>query len=129
MQILDKERVMCFDVDDTLVMWQSHWRRYDRRECVAIDDPYCGGVILLKPNYDHIRLLRKSKARGAAVVVWSHGGFRWAEAVIKGLGLTMYVDVIMSKPDDYVDDIPIENWGLRNLYIKNGYGISNETHE
>lgn len=116
------EKVMCFDVDDTLVMWPRRpWVDYHSNECVYIDDPYLPGEqVRVKPNYDHIRLMRKAKARGCLVIVWSHGGSKWAEAVIKGLTLSMYVDIIMTKPDDYVDDMNIEMWGMRNLYQKGG---------
>lgn len=130
MIVFPQESSMMFDVDDTLVMWGHNILGRnpvrDRKDYIMIPDPYWEGeYIRLWPNHDHIRLLRRARSRGRLVGVWSHGGARWAETVIKGLGLQMYPHFIMTKPDDYVDDIPIENWGMRNLYCKNGFGSSN----
>lgn len=47
---------------------------------------------------------------GQIVIVWSAGGYKWAESVVKSLGLSLFVDVAMSKPTWYYDDIPCQKW-------------------
>tara|TARA_R100000951_G_scaffold101420_1_gene92910 strand:- start:9962 stop:10393 length:432 start_codon:yes stop_codon:yes gene_type:complete len=96
--------LVAYDCDDTLVMW-------DLPDGMMLNDdalvtiPCRGQEERCLPNEHNITLLKKFAMRGHTVIVWSGGGVDWAEAVIKGLGLEEYVDVIMSKPAYYIDDI------------------------
>lgn len=103
--------VVCFDVDDTLVMWLSDAEKQKRRiELVAFNNPLTGRRIKLVPNTHSIERLKKEKGKGNTVVVWSAGGYQWAKTVVKRLLLTDYVDLIMSKPLGYIDDLHCTEW-------------------
>ena len=45
------------------------------------------------------------RSRDHTIVVWSAGGYKWAEAAVKALGLTKFVDVVMCKPSWIYDDL------------------------
>lgn len=106
------EHVVCFDCDDTLVMWGK------KTNDVYIKDPYTDSDILLKKHNKHIKLLQDYKARGYYVVVWSAGGYLWAKAVVEGLGLRDSVDHIMAKPVKYVDDLDATEILGTRVYLK-----------
>ena len=118
MKTVDTDNAMFFDVDDTLVMWEE---TPIFNETVVITDPYNGELETLYLNNCHIRLLKRSKHRGRTIVVWSHGGFKWAEAVVKALELEEYVDLVMTKMEDYVDDLDVDEWALKNIYLNKAY--------
>lgn len=124
MIINEKENIVCYDVDDTLVMWGSNFDSpYDDNGVIdpkrkAFIDPYDNSTNYLTPHKKHIGLLKKHKGRGCMVVVWSAAGVKWAESIIKELGLEEYVDVVTTKPSKYVDDLPgSEILGTR-IYLK-----------
>ena len=96
-----------FDVDDTLVMWEPLDPATDSTvEAIPFLDPNDGSTIFLQPHRKHIKMLKRHALSGHKIVVWSHGGSDWAEAVVDQLNLRGYVDVIMSKPSWYYDDLP-----------------------
>ncbi len=97
--IVLRENAWFCDVDDTLVMWGMR----DHPEAKEFEN--CGFKELLVPHAKHIELLKQAKFRGHVVIVWSAGGADWAEEVVKKLGLESYVDVIVSKPDWFIDDL------------------------
>jgi phosphoserine phosphatase len=120
MQVIRNESVVCFDVDDTLVMWNHVGTALK----IPVECPYDGSSFDLTPHESHIKLLKNHKARGHIVVVWSQSGYAWAESVIKTLGLSEYVDFIMTKPRTYVDDLPVQEWLQDRVYIEptSGWG-------
>jgi FMN phosphatase YigB (HAD superfamily) len=117
MQVINKENVIFFDVDDTLVLWDEK-HRAQGTFLVRITDPYDNKTVWLTPHQPHIKLLKNHFARGTVIVVWSQGGFAWAEAVVKALGLEDYVHFVMSKPRAYVDDLPTTSWMTERIFIK-----------
>lgn len=114
MNILDNEHVIMFDVDDTLVMWPSK----KSKKNIKLRDPYLNKDVFLTPNKRHIALLKTHKVRGYLVVVWSAAGFKWAQEVVKRLGLNNYVDLIMSKPTKFVDDLQAHEVLGTRVYLK-----------
>lgn len=113
MKVIDNENTVFFDVDETLI---QHCAYTDDCE-VEVEDPIADRIITVNKHYQHIRLLKEEKARGRYIVVWSAGGYQWAENVIKALDLSIYVDLVMTKPLAYVDDKPITEWLSRRIYI------------
>jgi phosphoserine phosphatase len=114
MKITHNDSVIFFDVDDTLVVW-TKIRKGDK--AVLVTCPYTAEQYILKKHLAHIKILKDRKARGSYVVVWSAGGYKWAEAVIRALQLETYVDQIMSKPIAYVDDKPSKAFMGEHIYL------------
>jgi predicted phosphatase len=110
-------RLVTFDVDDTLVIWD--WRSVDPegKGLVQIKNPDGNCTETVLPHYRHIELLRQFKARGHTVVVWSQGGSAWAASVCRTLGIDHLVDYAMDKPNWYVDDLPSEAWMRAPIYL------------
>jgi beta-phosphoglucomutase-like phosphatase (HAD superfamily) len=90
MQVVDSTHNVCFDVDDTLIMWEWYHEHEDTDSLITIDDNGYPTVVL--PNQPHIELLKRYKAKGKTVIVWSQSGHEWAERVVRALGLEKYVD-------------------------------------
>lgn len=112
MVVETNENIVCFDVDDTLVIWTIPPGR--EKECILFDS--FGVPEWLLPHKHHIKLLKQFKARGQKVIVWSQGGAQWAEAVVKTLKLEDYVDVVMAKPKWVIDDLPAATW-MQRTYL------------
>lgn len=106
MLVLPKHSAAYFDIDDTLVLWGKP-KDVPHDQLVFVQEPGPRGErVALVPHLSHIAQLKKFKESGNwHVVVWSQGGGDWAYAVIEALGLQNYVDVCMSKPTIYYDDI------------------------
>jgi phosphoglycolate phosphatase-like HAD superfamily hydrolase len=103
MQVLKKETTVFCDVDQTLVIWTKKYAN-PHTGAIKIIDPYTQDTLYLQPHKPHIRLLKQYKTRGYGVVVFSKAGYKWAEAVVKAVGLEPTVDLVMSKSDKYIDD-------------------------
>lgn len=114
-RIINNESNIFFDVDDTLVMWGT--AMHEHEDCIVVVDPYDQSLIHLRPHQPHIKLLKNHHARGSYITVWSAGGFQWAEAVIKALQLEGFVDVVMSKPRAYVDDLTASEVLGERIYL------------
>ena len=116
MRVVENENMVCFDIDETLVVWNVPAGREE--EAITFDN--FGYSERLLPHHAHIKLLKQFKVRGQYVVVWSQGGYRWALEVVKRLGLEEYVDLVMSKPKWIVDDLPAAAWTKRSYLDLNG---------
>lgn len=105
MQINKNDHVICFDVDDTLVMWDYP---------INLDSWIVRvGGYQVTPHLYHIEAIKKAKARGHYVIVWSQGGQEWASEVVRTLQLQDYVDLVMCKPKWIFDDLPPDAWMKR----------------
>lgn len=99
------EQVITFDCDDTLIRWEENWTQ-PFEGSVKIVCPHTKQVSYHRPHKRHISFLKKHRAKGYTVVVWSSAGTLWASEVVKSLKLEEYVDIVMSKPCKVVDDLP-----------------------
>ena len=117
MKVIKSHRIVFIDVDDTLVIWDWKDISPDGIGLITVSDPVSGFTQQLLPHERHINLLKQFKARGHTVVVWSQGGYSWADTVVKALGLEELVDVVMSKPDWYIDDIPAAAFMGKNVCL------------
>jgi len=118
LMILKSDNLIYFDVDETLVFWRTD--NYNDSDLIKVPDPYMRegqSFVKMVPHKRNIDLLKRNKGQGRSVVVWSAGGVFWAESVIKTLKLENYVDLIIAKPSVYVDDRPMETWGLNRIYL------------
>lgn len=115
--------VFC-DVDDTLVGWGKP-EFVDNGNFVQIE---CEGFkethwIL----WENVEALKLHKTRGHKIVVWSAGGYKWAEAVVKALKLEDIVDLVCAKPMWVYDDLqPAEFMPKAKLAPKDGAKASQD---
>ena len=105
MQVVDNSHIICFDVDDTLVMWLWDQAEREKHAKDLIEVGKGNFKTLLLPHFQHIELLKRYKAKGKVVIVWSQSGNQWAEEVVKALKLEEFVDFVFTKPEKYVDDL------------------------
>lgn len=117
MKIIENESTVFCDIDDTLVMWSDLFSQ-PHEGAIPIIDPYDNSTNYLVPHKKHINLLKKYKGRGQSVIIWSAGGYKWALSVVKALGLEEYVDLVMSKPMKYIDDLQASEILGTRLYLK-----------
>lgn len=119
MKVVESERIVFCDCDDTLVMHHKSKETPEVRVINPFDKEYVkdNRTCLLYKNMPMIRLLKEEKQRGAYIIVWSRGGFAWAKAVVEALKLETYVDQVMSKPLTYMDDKDISEWLKDRVYI------------
>lgn len=104
MIVMPERKTVYFDIDDTLVASSAESIFPDNSREVNFRNRR------FLVHSKHCELMKDFKARGHIVVVWSAGGSEWAEQVILALKLQSYVDLIITKPDWYVDDKPSSDW-------------------
>jgi len=75
--------VICFDVDDTLIV-----------PCVAT------GLDIDTPNYENIAIYRYFQKQGCHMIIWSGGGIDWATRWAEKLGLQPDEIRVKEKSDD-----------------------------
>lgn len=122
-KVLKSHIVSCYDCDDTLVrwIWDQNEKEELRHKLVKFhikNIVYHTSHVWLLPNEEVITNLKLNKTTGSSIIVWSAGGYSWAEEVVKVLKLEEYVDIIMSKPSMYVDDLPCAEWMGKWLVVK-----------
>jgi hypothetical protein len=114
MNVIKNEHIVYVDVDDTLVLHNPPSGEYDH---VDVKDPIGNRVIRLAIHLPMVRLLKEEFSRGSYIVVWSRGGYRWAENVVSALNLQDYVHQVQTKPLVYMDDKDISEWLTYRIYL------------
>ena len=106
MVVIRSDKTVWCDVDDTLVGWGQPPE--GRSKTLAIK---CGEFVdthwIIEENVEALKL---HKSRGHKIIVWSMGGYEWAEAVVKALELDNIVDLVCSKPTWVIDDLEPRVW-------------------
>jgi FMN phosphatase YigB (HAD superfamily) len=119
MIVIPGNRIVYCDVDSTILDWDSTQEDKEKNGVLftcpgsMVYDPEDGSEIgfagewseLLVPNWPQIEQLKKHRLRHHTVVVWSSGGYDWAETAVRTLKLEQYVDVVISKPVWLYDDL------------------------
>ena len=113
MILLTNQKTIFFDVDDTLVMDGFQQNGPLKNKLKKFKSPWGGPHEYLLPHESHIAELKRAKREGFTVVVWSAGGALWANEVVRVLKLKDHVDVILSKPSEYWDDIDANDFMTR----------------
>lgn len=89
-------RVVFVDVDDTLIRTVGAKRI---------------------PMPATVAAVRRWKAEGAQLFLWSTGGADYCREVAEALGIADCFDAFLPKPTVYVDDQPVGEWRLcKHLY-------------
>lgn len=104
MKVARTENTLVCDVDDTLIFWDSNCNK-PFVDALEVTCPHDGRRTWHRVHKRHVEFLKKQHAKGYTVVVWSASGVGWAQAVVEKLGITDYVDFVMSKPLKWVDDL------------------------
>lgn len=123
MEIVENENTVFFDIDDTLILHihpDIATDKYEELGYIKFIDSYERGIFYAKPSKKHIKLLKDYDSRGFFVIAWSGNGFEHARNVIEQLNLFKYVDLIMTKPRVYVDDLKCDEWMGTHIYLEKG---------
>jgi len=110
---IKNERIIPTDIDGTLII-HNPGPGIPR---VGVVDPSTGHTVAMGINQAMVKLVREEKFRGAFVIAWSRGGYAWAKNVINALHLENHVDLVMTKPMAYFDDIPVEKWLETRIFL------------
>lgn len=106
MQVIDSERVVMVDTDDTVCLWDLS--EYPDKDRVILN---CfGSKAELVPHEKNINTLRKFHKLGYTIIMWSATGAKWAACVAKAVGIEDIVTLVISKPRYYFDDIDCKEW-------------------
>lgn len=106
-----KESVIFFDIDDTLILWGKN------KTDVSFIEPHSGCIESGIANKEHVQRLKDHYNAGHFIIAWSGGGAEYCKRAIEALGLTKYTHLSISKPMQYYDDLPAEEWMGRRSYI------------
>jgi hydroxymethylpyrimidine pyrophosphatase-like HAD family hydrolase len=112
-QVISNELIMPFDVDETLLLKADA----SRSDNILLDCPHDNSLQERQVHEAHVKLLRDKKARGYTIIVWSARGHAWAKSAVEALGLQHSVDLVMTKPTAYVDDLPVEQWMPYRIFV------------
>lgn len=117
--VLKNEYVVPVDVDGTLIthLTTAELSLLPSEDVISVYDKVEQRFIKVGINRPMVRLVKEEFSRGAHVIIWSRGGFEWAEAVIKAIELQNHVHQIMSKPLSYFDDLPVEDWLKHRVFL------------
>lgn len=115
MRVIRNNNSIFVDCDDTLVMWDNIHKLEDMSN---VKEFICGEMkYQLVPHEEHIEYLKSHKQKNqGTVIVWSAGGWEWAEEVVRVLGLEAYVDAVMEKPTRYLDDLHCKEFMGERIY-------------
>lgn len=108
-----------FDVDNTLILPLDNGL-CTVGELVNVWDTVDKTFIGMQSHPAMIRLLLEEKHSGKKVIVWSRGREEWAQAAVEALGLTKQVDLVISKPLVYFDDLDVKEWLPYRVYLQPG---------
>jgi len=111
-------------VDDTLVMWNV-----DPDKDIINFNCY-GSIFPANYHKPHIDQIIKHTQRDHQVIIWSQGGWKWAESAINSLVKANLIPkdiasklIIMDKPTWVYDDMPVQHWIEQVKYIDIDTGV------
>lgn len=128
MIVVKSDKTVWVDVDDTLILWKPTHEQLVLGKTVKITCPAGTYVVdgedteckswteLFAVHSTHVEQIKRHKIRGHTVIIWSAGGWQWANAVVKALQLEQYVDLVISKPSWIYDDLPAERFMPKNQW-------------
>ena len=115
MKVINSNKTVHFDVDDTLILWDYDSTHPDLKT-VQIEC-FDGETRTFQIHERHIQKMEKYRAIGKTIVVWSQSSYDWAERVVLALDIQHLVDYCMRKPEFVVDDLQANNY-IETLYFK-----------
>lgn len=106
--VIESDRVVFFDVDDTLILWKKH---KSKLPTVTINGRK------FQVHVKHLQKIHDYCVMGFTVFVWSNSGHKWAKAVAKALKVDNKV-ICMCKPHRVFDDCANLNDTIGSGYLK-----------
>lgn len=112
MKIITNPNVVMFDVDRTLIEpYEEH--KHSLSDKITISTPSGNEDFV---ELKHVtRILKRQHVQQHFIVVWSQGGDYWATVVLKALNLQDYVDLVITKPKWYHDDVDANEFMTRSI--------------
>lgn len=105
-KVIESEKVVTVDIDDTLLMWDLS--KYPDLPRITLN---CYGFEqVVVPNQKNINVVKKLAKMGYTIILWSQTGYKWAQTAGIATGLDEFVTLYMSKPRYYVDDLNSGFW-------------------
>lgn len=118
-QVIRNETTIFIDVDDTLILYpKDRDSKSHKKAHINFTDVYTGKKFKARRAEKHIKLIKDSHARGFFIVVWSGNGYVHAESIVKQLDIENYVDLIMTKPAKFLDDLQAHEVLGTRLYLE-----------
>lgn len=115
MKIVENEKLLYVDTDDTIGMWNLSDYPAKGRVYVSCYNH----ITTIVPNQKNINLVKKFIKLGYGIVAWSATGAEWAKAVFTAVGLDEYVTIYLTKPRYYLDDVECTEWMGQRIYRDN----------
>lgn len=115
--LIEDGRIAYCDVDQTLVIYPGDDGYAENTEAELLYiGPYRNTNI--KPLVNNIQLLCELRAIGFKLVLWSQGGAFHCQRTADLLGITHLFDIIIAKPQLYIDDKCLANQDIRRVFKK-----------
>lgn len=115
MIVIKSDQGAFVDCDETLVLMDDI--NFQHPDLTIIEDEEHGIFARVIPHFAHIQKIKDHAARGHKVFIWSAGGWKWAQAVVKALKLEQYVYAIVPK-GPWIWDDKMPNDFLSRSYIQ-----------
>lgn len=106
-EVIETDRVVFFDVDDTLILW-------DRRDFDLPEVTINGRVFQVHSG--HMKKIENYVTMDFKIFVWSNSGYKWAKKVTEALGIADKVTA-MCKPHRVFDDCANLNDTIGSGYV------------
>jgi len=116
MKVVKGRYTLFCDVDDTLVLYRAPEDYTGTKVTIKFENNLYGGFSsesTLAVNQAAIDELKQHKKKGAIIIVWSQGGWDWAQSVVKALKIEKIVDYVVEKPSVVFDDLSMATWSPR----------------
>lgn len=107
-----------FDIDETIALMDNlDLQTTYHAQMIEVIDLENSIHARIVPHYPIIQKMKEHYSRGHIIFVWSAGGYAWANAVIRTLGLEYMVTAIIPK-GPWIWDDKMPNDFLSRHYIK-----------
>lgn len=113
MLTVPNDKILCVDIDGTLVDYVSVKDKFDH--IISYGDVL---VYLKERKMNRALMVHHKEVRDYFIIVWSANGKEWATKIIELLGLESQVDLIMTKPREYLDDKSVEKWMTNQIFVE-----------
>lgn len=107
MNVINFNKIICFDVDDTLIFQDCPYKIFQNADLIIHVNQIKTPIWI---HQKHIEHLKKLKENGYSIWIWSQQGSEWAEYIVKELNLQNFIDIISTKPEKMFDDLSLMYW-------------------